>query len=1693
MKEKSFKRLLSAVLALCMVLALMPAMAMPASADEGVYVLDATADLAAFAAGEKADGDIQQAGTDGYFTIVYSAKTKVDGSNKTFDDGYTATQRLNFGGSSAFDPMKNAVKFVTNAPATVKIWWVSGGDGRTMTIWDNAGAEVAAVGADSVKNSLYIHEISLDTAGTYYLAVPQGSNYLFRLEVREEVSAPAQIEYVLDATTDLPAMAAGEKADGDTMTVADYFTIVFSAKTKIDGSNKTFDDGYTATQRLNFGGTSAFDPMKNAVKFTTSAPATVKLWWVCGGDGRTMTIWDKDGAEVAAVGADSVKNSLYIHEITLDAAGTYYLAVPQGSNYLFRLAVTEDHSAPVITEHTLDATADLPAMAAGEKADGDTMTVADYFTIVFSAKTKIDGSNKTFDDGYTATQRLNFGGSSAFDPMKNAVKFTTSAPAVVKIWWVSGGDGRTMTIWDNAGADVAAVGADSVKNSLYIHEISLETAGTYYLAVPQGSNYLFRMTVTETSGGAPEKPERASWETVAGPQITGIVQDGGDVTVSVTGLVGYDGADELVVTMSDASGAEIASKRSIAEKDSHNLVFTPADSGTYTFRAVMTRENEQPKQGEDQSFGFVLPLKAPVIGYAVNAGSGSVTLSWGAVKEAQSYDIFCDGVKVGNTEGTEYTVTGLTVGASCSFQVAAVRGEEVSILSAPVAVVITEQAQRIWGFTRYGSSTDDGHNGYVGSVNEDGKVTVYSEGGKGKIVPNSTDGVAFYYTPISASLNFTLRATVTVDSWTLSNGQEGFGLMAADRLGPNGDSASFWNNQYMAMGGKVEYNAEGGKYSLKLGLGSLAKTGLTLENLPTGAEMPDGFKSVTTTLDHTPEALGYGGGTYNIVGNATKEAPGTVAEQTTFILQIQKNNTGYFVSYYDAEGNLLSLVKDYDPDALSRLDAENVYVGFFAARNARITVSDIQLTTIAPEDDLPAEEKPVTWITPSVSIHSASITTDASYTVRFMANVAGLAEVFVDGVSVAKDIAMVGGVCQELDVTFEGISTHQIDVAFQPDPEQDLGPDTKLTSADPVTATRNVQWNADYAELEMLYVGPNGKPGAAATREDPIDIYTAVDNVHAGQTIVLMEGTYLLSRTVTIQRGIDGTEEAPISMIADQGARPVLDFQGICAGVVHVGNWWYFRGFDVTHSQNGQKGFQVSGDHNVLDQVNTYHNGNSGVQISRYDSTETTIAQWPSYNLILNCTSYGNADAGYEDADGFAAKLTCGEGNVFDGCVAYNNADDGWDLYAKVETGPIGAVTIRNCVAYGNGYLEDGTNAGNGNGFKMGGESITGKHKLVGSKAFFNKAKGIDSNSGPDIIVENSVSYNNESYNVAFYTNNANNTDFSATGIISFKDASIKSGLEIGENLKPKGTQDTAKYLGDTNYYWNGTASVNASGDVFTADRFLSLTFQGVSRKADGSIELKGFLELAASHVHVQPQFVWAEDHSCTAVIDCYCGYHEEGICTVTTETVEPTYTADGYVRYTAVYGEFADTVTVILPMLVNPFNDVAQEEFYFLPVMWAVDNGITNGIAEGIFAPNAACNRAQMVTFLWRAAGSPEPETAVNPFADVAEDTFYYKAVLWAVEKGITNGVDATHFAPELVCNRAQAVTFLWRAVGKPAAQNREHPFQDVQADGFYFEAMLWALEQGITTGTADTTFAPEGDCLRGQVVTFLYRTFGA
>ncbi len=171
-----------------------------------------------------------------------------------------------------------------------------------------------------------------------------------------------------------------------------------------------------------------------------------------------------------------------------------------------------------------------------------------------------------------------------------------------------------------------------------------------------------------------------------------------------------------------------------------------------------------------------------------------------------------------------------------------------------------------------------------------------------------------------------------------------------------------------------------------------------------------------------------------------------------------------------------------------------------------------------------------------------------------------------------------------------------------------------------------------------------------------------------------------------------------------------------------------------------------------------------------------------------------------------------------------------------------------------------------------------------------------------------------------------------------------------------------------------------------------------------------------------------------------------------------------------------------------NPFTDVTMDNYYFDAVLWAVDEGITNGTSDTTFSPDASCTRAQMVTFLWRAAGSPKATVTTCTFADVDKDAYYYEALLWAVENGITNGTSDTTFSPDASCTRGQMATFLYRNAKTPSVSG-SHDFTDVKADAYYNDAVIWAADQKITNGTSDTTFSPDADCTRGQMVTFLYR----
>lgn len=292
-----------------------------------------------------------------------------------------------------------------------------------------------------------------------------------------------------------------------------------------------------------------------------------------------------------------------------------------------------------------------------------------------------------------------------------------------------------------------------------------------------------------------------------------------------------------------------------------------------------------------------------------------------------------------------------------------------------------------------------------------------------------------------------------------------------------------------------------------------------------------------------------------------------------------------------------------------------------------------------------------------------------------------------------------------------------------------------------------------------LYVAPNGKgTDGDGSKDNPYTLAYAITLLKPGHTIYLLEGEYHYSYPIKVDSTTDLFPAAnaaemktlmPALNADGSEQKVVFDFSAMTfystnRGLSFNTQYWHAKDFELKGA--GDNGVYVGGNHNIIENIDIHDCQDSGLQLGRKSSSDTTLDSWPSDNLILNCTSHDNHDPTGEDSDGFACKLTTGYGNVFNGCIAYNNVDDGWDLYAKSETGPIGPVTLVNCVAFNNGMTSYGVGTANsdGNGFKLGGEVIPVNHKVTNCIAFNNCAHGFTDNSNPGTIaLSNCTSYNN--------------------------------------------------------------------------------------------------------------------------------------------------------------------------------------------------------------------------------------------------------------------------------------------------------------------------------------------------------------
>ena len=330
----------------------------------------------------------------------------------------------------------------------------------------------------------------------------------------------------------------------------------------------------------------------------------------------------------------------------------------------------------------------------------------------------------------------------------------------------------------------------------------------------------------------------------------------------------------------------------------------------------------------------------------------------------------------------------------------------------------------------------------------------------------------------------------------------------------------------------------------------------------------------------------------------------------------------------------------------------------------------------------------------------------------------------------------------------------------------------------------------------------------------------AITRIAAGGTIYLRGGTYALSQTITIAPDNDGTSGALKTVSAYPGETPVLNFSAMAEdfanrGLAVNGSYWHIYGIVVEHA--GDNGIFVGGSNNIIERTVIRFNRDSGLQISRIAS-DTPDSQWPSNNLVLSAESHDNLDATGENADGFAAKLTAGTGNVFRYDVSHNNIDDGWDLYTKTATGPIGPVTIEDSLSYNNGTLTDGTVNANGdrNGYKLGGEDIAVDHIVRRDIAYHNGRHGFTYNSNPgSMAISDNVGIDNAERNFSF----------DAGTSVFRNNTSCRSSS--GSNDKTVGDADSS------NQFWTGTNGSRCSsysgalGWSFATDGHLVVTFGG--------------------------------------------------------------------------------------------------------------------------------------------------------------------------------------------------------------------------------------------------------------------------
>lgn len=935
-----------------------------------------------------------------------------------------------------------------------------------------------------------------------------------------------------------------------------------------------------------------------------------------------------------------------------------------------------------------------------------------------------------------------------------------------------------------------------------------------------------------------------SWRQVKTPSVESVQQDLRKLTVNIKAVTGDEGGDKIEVLLFK-DGKQVDSKTLGKSKNSERkVVFDMKASGNYQVSVRLTRKTEKnPIDSSSFSFSYTLPLDSPQVS-AMNMGSSVMQVSWAPVDEAQYYKVdvkkYTDGsfVKTETVYKTSASIKDLKEGEPYLLIVTAFRGDTQSS-SIPLKKTFSSTKDRVWNFTYFGQSTKQSLNKFELLDSDDLKFKLitctYDDKGntieKGGKYTAFHDGVSFYYTKVDAkNENFVLEATFTVDYINpVADGQEGFGLLVMDSLGQDGvNSVNHYTNSVGLIATKFEATIDGSKKTCKDTLGARFVYDLTEEIISkSDSAIAENAKSVSQAYSYDQSEL--------------------VKKGDVYRLKLVKSNTGYHCIYEKeiASEDTIEEYILYDPSRLLQIDSESVYVGFSAARGCNVTVSDVKFTVTDPSTDPPAQSEPDTLVPLVAQVDSPSAYHAFDYPFVFSSNADGVLTI-----KTSKNAILVSGAKVRAFEDFttilklnKGFNDYVVsftpDSSYRPEPKSVMASYNKLTKQyeeDYSTRTINHSVSCMSYEGDVLYVSPNGSILGKGTKADPLDLAFALMYVKPGQTIELSGGVYRLSSMLKIDRGNSGTKDAVKTLRSAKNERAIFDFSGASSGGMQLwGDWWVIQGIDIRNTPDNVKGLQIAGDYNVIESVNAYKCRDTGIQIS--GTSSETWDKWPHDNLVINCTAYDNCDPAENNADGFAAKLTCGDNNRFIGCIAYNNIDDGWDLFTKIESGPIGSVLIKDCVAFGNGSLSDGSGNGDGNGFKLGGDGISVAHQIENCIAYSNGTAGITSNSNPSLQVRNCTLYSNGTYNLTLYSKSDGNTNFVVSNLLSM-DAPFSDNIDEQPSL-----------VSNDNFFNNGAVAVNKAGKSFNKSIFKSVDLKSIpTRFADGSINMNGVLQQSTGY-----------------------------------------------------------------------------------------------------------------------------------------------------------------------------------------------------------------------------------------------------